>query len=170
MRTRFVFVRRRDCARRSPQRHRPRRHSPGAREIPGARERARVPIQGWPGEHESRSVGRGRQVVQRGNRHRSDVRNGVLHARTHTHGAEEVHGSRAAYEKCRDLYLQQSGRQYTNAQERQRNRDTRLREIDEVIRSYQSAQPDAPGGQDAIRQLQNQRRRSKRPCHAAIPR
>ena len=46
-----------------------------------------------------------------------------------------------AYEKCRALYRQQSGRQYANAQERQRNRDTRLREIDEVIRSYQSAPP-----------------------------
>lgn len=63
----------------------------------------------------------------------------------------------AAYEKCRTLYQQQSGRQYASAQERQRNRDTRLREIDEVIRSYQSVNQTAQV-LDAIRQLQNQRR------------
>jgi tetratricopeptide (TPR) repeat protein len=62
-----------------------------------------------------------------------------------------------AYEKCRVLYQQQSGRQYANAQERQRSRDTRLREIDEVIRSYQSS-AQTMQVQDAIRQLQNQRR------------
>jgi tetratricopeptide (TPR) repeat protein len=63
----------------------------------------------------------------------------------------------AAYEKCRAIYRQQDGRQFSNAQERQRNRDTRLREIDEVIRSYQSG-PQTPAVADAIRQLQNQRR------------
>jgi len=62
-----------------------------------------------------------------------------------------------AYEKCRDLYRAQVGRQFTNAQERQRDRETRLREIDEVIRSYQ-ASPQTLQIQDAIRQLQNQRR------------
>ena len=63
----------------------------------------------------------------------------------------------AAYEKCRTLYQQQSGRQYASANERQRNRDTQLREIDDVIRNYQSAQPTAQV-LDAIRQLQNRRR------------
>ena len=62
-----------------------------------------------------------------------------------------------AYEKCRDLYRAQVGRQFSNAQERQRDRETRLREIDEVIRSYQ-ASPQTIQIQDAIRQLQNQRR------------
>ena len=62
-----------------------------------------------------------------------------------------------AYERCRALYREQGGRQYSNAQERQRNRDTRLREIDEVIRTYQSA-PQTPQVMDAIRQLLNQRR------------
>ena len=50
-----------------------------------------------------------------------------------------------AYEKMPRLYQEQSGRQYSTAQERQRNRDTRLREIDEVIRTYQTRAPDAPG-------------------------
>jgi tetratricopeptide (TPR) repeat protein len=63
----------------------------------------------------------------------------------------------AAYEKCRDLYRLQVGRQFTNAQEKQRDRDTRLREIDEVIRQYQSV-PQTIQIQDAIRQMQNQRR------------
>jgi protein O-GlcNAc transferase len=63
----------------------------------------------------------------------------------------------AAYEKCRDLYRLQVGKQFTSAQDRQRDRDTRLREIDEVIRSYQAA-PQTAQVQDAIRQLQNQRR------------
>ena len=62
-----------------------------------------------------------------------------------------------AYERCRALYLEQSGRQYSNAQERQRHRDTRLREIDEVIRTYQTA-PQTPQVMDAVRQLLNQRR------------
>jgi tetratricopeptide (TPR) repeat protein len=62
-----------------------------------------------------------------------------------------------SYEKCRDLYRLQLGRQFSTAQDKQRDRDTRLREIDEVIRSYQSANP-TPQVLDAIRQLQNQRR------------
>ena len=63
----------------------------------------------------------------------------------------------SAYERCRALYQQQSGRQYASAQERQRTRDTRLREIDEVLRNYQSG---SQTGRvlDTIRQLQNQRR------------
>lgn len=63
----------------------------------------------------------------------------------------------AAYEKCRDLYQTQAGRQFSSAQERVRYQDTRLREIDEVIRSYQSG-PQTMQTADAIRQLQNRRR------------
>ena len=63
----------------------------------------------------------------------------------------------AAYEKCRVLYQQQGGKQYANAQDRQRSRDTQLREIDDVIRTYQSGLQTAQI-QDAIRQLQNRRR------------
>lgn len=63
----------------------------------------------------------------------------------------------AAYERCRALYQQQSGRQYANAQERQRSRDTQLREIDDVIRNYQAGTQTA-SAMDAIRQLQNRRR------------
>ena len=63
----------------------------------------------------------------------------------------------ASYERCRALYQKESGRQYANAQERQRSRDTRLREIDEVIRTYQTA---APTQQvvNAIRSLENEKR------------
>jgi tetratricopeptide (TPR) repeat protein len=63
----------------------------------------------------------------------------------------------SAYEKCRDLYRTQLGKTFANAQDRQRDRDTRLREIDEVIRSYQNV-PQTLRIADAIRQLQNQRR------------
>ena len=63
----------------------------------------------------------------------------------------------AAYEKARALYHQESGRLYATAQERQRARDTRLREIDDVIRTYQTA---AQTQQViyAIRSLENERR------------
>jgi tetratricopeptide (TPR) repeat protein len=75
-----------------------------------------------------------------------------------THMAQKRYAeAAAAYEKCRSLYQQQSGRQYANANERQRNRDTHLREIDDVIRTYQGAQQ-TQQVIDAIRQLQNQRR------------
>ena len=63
----------------------------------------------------------------------------------------------ATYEKCRTLHQQQSGRQYTNAQERQRALDTRLREIDEVIRTYQGTQQ-TQNVINALRQLENQKR------------
>ena len=63
----------------------------------------------------------------------------------------------AAYEKCRELYKQYAGKQYASANERQRSRDDQLREIDDVIRSYQSG-PQTGAVQDAIRQLQNRRR------------
>ena len=62
-----------------------------------------------------------------------------------------------AYEKCRDLYRAQAGRQFTNAQEAQRFRQDRLTEIDEQIRMTQSG-PMTPARQDLLRQLQNVRR------------
>lgn len=42
------------------------------------------------------------------------------------------------YIKCRDLYRAQADRQFANRQDLQRYRTDRLRELDEVIRSYQS--------------------------------
>jgi tetratricopeptide (TPR) repeat protein len=62
-----------------------------------------------------------------------------------------------AYEKSRALYQQENGRQYTDAQERQRRRDTRLRDIDDVIRTYQGAQQ-TQQVLNAIRQLENEKR------------
>jgi tetratricopeptide (TPR) repeat protein len=63
----------------------------------------------------------------------------------------------SAWERCRELNRAQLGRQYANAQERMRYRDTRLQEIDELIRSYQSG-PQSVRTADALRQLQNRRR------------
>jgi tetratricopeptide (TPR) repeat protein len=62
-----------------------------------------------------------------------------------------------AYEKARALYHQESGRHYSTAQERQRARDTRLREIEEVIRTYQTAAP-TQQVMNALRSLENERR------------
>lgn len=77
-----------------------------------------------------------------------------------THMALKQYAEAAtSYEKCRALYQQQSGRQYANANERQRNRDTQLREIDDVIQAYRSS-PQSTSGRvlDAIRSLENRRR------------
>ena len=62
-----------------------------------------------------------------------------------------------SYEKSRALFQKAGGRQFATAQERQRSRDTRLREIDDVIRSYQTA---APTQQvlNALRLLENEKR------------
>ena len=62
-----------------------------------------------------------------------------------------------AYEKCRDLYRAQAGRQFTNAQEAQRFRQDRITEIDDQIRLTQSG-PLTPARADLLRQLQNVRR------------
>jgi len=62
-----------------------------------------------------------------------------------------------AYEKCRDLYLAQTGRIFTNQQEAQRFRRDRLVEIDEQMRQVQ-AMPQTAATADLMRQLQNQRR------------
>ena len=44
----------------------------------------------------------------------------------------------AALTKCRDLYREQAGRQFSNQQEAQQYPRDQLKEIDEVIRQYQS--------------------------------
>ena len=63
----------------------------------------------------------------------------------------------AAYERCRNLYRAQAGRQFTNAQEAQRYRRDRITEIDEQLREVQS-RPMTGARADMVRQLQNQRR------------
>jgi tetratricopeptide (TPR) repeat protein len=63
----------------------------------------------------------------------------------------------SALERCRDLYQQQAGRQFTNQQEAQRFRHDRITEIDEMIRQVQSG-PMTLQRQDQLRQLQDQKR------------
>ncbi len=62
-----------------------------------------------------------------------------------------------AYEKCRELYRGQAGRQFTNAQEAQRFRRDRIIEIDDQIRQVQSG-PMTIARTELLRQLQNVRR------------
>src|SRR4051794_25957472 len=62
-----------------------------------------------------------------------------------------------AYAKCRDLYLAEAGKQFTNQQEAQRYRRDRITEIDESIRQYQSG-PQNLNTQERLRQLQERRR------------
>jgi len=63
----------------------------------------------------------------------------------------------SALTRCRDLYLQQVGRQFTNQQEAQRFRNDRITELDEMIRQVQTG-PQTMQRQDQLRQLQEQRR------------
>jgi tetratricopeptide (TPR) repeat protein len=63
----------------------------------------------------------------------------------------------SALTRCRELYMQQVGRQFTSQQEAQRYRQDRITEIDEMIRQVQSA-PQTIQRQDQLRQLQEQRR------------
>ena len=62
-----------------------------------------------------------------------------------------------AYEKCRDLYRAQAGRQFTNAQESQRYRQDRITEIDDQLRQAQSG-PQTAARLEMVRQMQNVRR------------
>lgn len=62
-----------------------------------------------------------------------------------------------AFEKARDLFQAEGGRQFTNQQEAQRYRRERITEIDDVIRQYQQG-PQTGQVQEAIRQLQQQKR------------
>lgn len=63
----------------------------------------------------------------------------------------------AALSKCRDLYTEQAGKQFSSQQEAQQYRRQRLTEIDEVIRQYQSG-PQTIQTTEAIRQLTERRR------------
>ena len=63
----------------------------------------------------------------------------------------------SALGRCRDLYLQQVGRQFTNQQEAQRFRNDRIVELDEMIRQVQLG-PQTIQRQDQLRQLQEQKR------------
>ena len=63
----------------------------------------------------------------------------------------------SALSRCRDLYVAQAGRQFTNQQEAQRYRQDRITEIDEMIRRLESG-PQSMQVQDQLRQLKEQRR------------
>jgi len=62
----------------------------------------------------------------------------------------------AAYVKCRDLYIAQSGRRFTNQHEAQRYRQDQMTELDEVIRSYQQGRQTMQTAQ-VLRNLQERR-------------
>jgi tetratricopeptide (TPR) repeat protein len=72
-------------------------------------------------------------------------------------GLKKFDAAIVAYERCRNLYRAQAGRQFTNAQEAQRYRRDRITEIDEQIREVQAG-PITAARADMLRQLQNQRR------------
>jgi tetratricopeptide (TPR) repeat protein len=63
----------------------------------------------------------------------------------------------AALTRCRDLYRQEAGKQFTSAQDAQRYRSERLTEIDEMVRQIQSGPQTAQRAEQA-RQLGEQRR------------
>ncbi len=130
---------------------------PSAREVPGARERARVPynigLENMKAEAWEDAVRSFNTAIDT-----DPTFEMAYYMLGRTRMAQKKFAEAvSAYEKCRTLYQQQSGRLFANAQERQRNRDTRLREIDEVIRSYQTAQP-TQQVVNAIRQLENEKR------------
>lgn len=62
-----------------------------------------------------------------------------------------------AINRCKELYLAQAGKRFSNAQEAQRYRNDRLIELDELIRQAQSG-PSTQRSADQLRQLQEQRR------------
>jgi len=63
----------------------------------------------------------------------------------------------SALARCRDLYVAQAGRQFTNQQDAQRYRQDRITEIDEMIRRLESG-PQTLQVQDQLRQVKEQRR------------
>lgn len=63
----------------------------------------------------------------------------------------------SALTRCKDIYVQQAGRQFTNQQEAQRVRHDRLAELDEMIRELQTG-PQTTQRQDQLRQVQEHRR------------
>ena len=62
-----------------------------------------------------------------------------------------------AFTTTRDLSLAIAGRQFTNAQDRQRDRRDRIVQMDEILRSYRSG-PQNMQTQDAIRQIEERKR------------
>src|SRR3954469_16624116 len=58
----------------------------------------------------------------------------------------------AALSRCRDLYVSAASKSFSNQQEAQQYRRERLTELDEIIRGYQSAPPNAQTS-EAVRQL-----------------
>jgi tetratricopeptide (TPR) repeat protein len=62
-----------------------------------------------------------------------------------------------AFAKCRDLYITQAGRQFSNQQEAQQYRRERITELDEIIRQYQQG-PQTTRTIEAVRQLVENRR------------
>jgi tetratricopeptide (TPR) repeat protein len=63
----------------------------------------------------------------------------------------------AALSRCRDLYVSAASKSFSNQQEAQQYRRERLTELDEIIRGYQSATPNAQTS-EAVRQLTERRR------------
>ncbi len=62
----------------------------------------------------------------------------------------------SAYGKCRDLYIAETGRQFTNQHEAQRYRSDQMVELDDVIRSYQQG-PQTMQTAQVLRGLQERR-------------
>lgn len=63
----------------------------------------------------------------------------------------------SALTRCKDLYVQQAGKQFTNQQEAQRFRRDRMMELDEMLRELQTG-PQTAQRQDQIRQVQEHKR------------
>jgi tetratricopeptide (TPR) repeat protein len=63
----------------------------------------------------------------------------------------------AALSRCRDLFREQAGRQFSNQQEAQQYRRERLTELDELIRQFQSG-PQTAQTSEQLRQLSERRR------------
>jgi tetratricopeptide (TPR) repeat protein len=63
----------------------------------------------------------------------------------------------SALSRCRDLYREQAGKQFSNQQDAQQYRRERLTELDEVIRQFQSG-PQTVQSSEALRQLTERRR------------
>jgi tetratricopeptide (TPR) repeat protein len=63
----------------------------------------------------------------------------------------------SALSRCRDLYIAQVGRQFSNQQEAQRYRQDRITELDDMIRQLQNAPPTI-ANQDQLRQVQEHKR------------
>ncbi len=82
----------------------------------------------------------------------------------------------AALSKCRDLYREEAGKQFTNLQDARRHRQDRLTEIDEILRQYQQL-PQTTQVQESTRQMVERRRQlqeslqrgTSAPMESAVP-